>query len=156
MLPQDPFSAMSVPEYLGIRPKLVETTRSGGSAFQIHAMWAALALTTGAMAQDISKPEARNMRLVGYSDLQARTAYHPVIQHQGNRWIAYIGHHGDKGAHAADVVLPAAAFTEKAGTYVNIEGRVQMANRAAFPPGEAREDWAIVRALSEALVIEIT
>ena len=56
---------------------------------------AALALTTGAMAQDISKPEARNMRLVGYSDLQARTAYHPVIQHQGNRWIAYIGHHGD-------------------------------------------------------------
>jgi hypothetical protein len=63
--------------------------------FQPVLMAAALALATGAMAQDISKPEANNMRLVGYSDLQARTAYHPVIQHQGSRWIAYIGHHGD-------------------------------------------------------------
>ena len=61
----------------------------------------------------------------------------------------YIGHHGDKGAHAADVVLPAAAYTEKPGTYVNLEGRVQRGDRAVFPPGDAREDWAILRALSE-------
>ncbi|MBP5855524.1 NADH-quinone oxidoreductase subunit G [Marivibrio halodurans] len=64
-------------------------------------------------------------------------------------FVIYQGHHGDKGAHAADVVLPGAAYTEKNGTYVNTEGRVQLGRRAVFPPGEAREDWAILRALSE-------
>ncbi|MDW9413407.1 NADH-quinone oxidoreductase subunit G [Sinorhizobium meliloti] len=63
----------------------------------------------------------------------------------------YIGSHGDNGAHAADVILPAATYTEKSGTWVNTEGRVQMGNRAAFAPGEAREDWAIIRALSDVL-----
>jgi NADH-quinone oxidoreductase subunit G len=66
-------------------------------------------------------------------------------------FVVYIGTHGDRGAHRADVILPGAAYTEKSGIFVNTEGRVQMANRAAFPPGEAREDWAIVRALSEAI-----
>jgi NADH-quinone oxidoreductase subunit G len=63
----------------------------------------------------------------------------------------FIGHHGDKGAEQADVILPAAAYTEKAGTYVNLEGRVQRSDRATFPPGDAREDWAILRALSDVL-----
>jgi NADH-quinone oxidoreductase subunit G len=63
----------------------------------------------------------------------------------------YIGHHGDKGAAAADVVLPGASYAEKAGTYVNLEGRVQRGERAVFPPGDAREDWTILRALSEKL-----
>ncbi|MDE2467948.1 MAG: molybdopterin-dependent oxidoreductase, partial [Bradyrhizobium sp.] len=66
-------------------------------------------------------------------------------------FVVYIGTHGDRGAHRADVILPGAAYTEKQGLYVNTEGRVQMANRAAFPPGEAREDWAIIRALSDVL-----
>jgi NADH-quinone oxidoreductase subunit G len=66
-------------------------------------------------------------------------------------FVVYIGTHGDRGAHRADVILPGAAYTEKTGIYVNTEGRVQMANRAAFPPGDAREDWAIIRALSESL-----
>jgi NADH-quinone oxidoreductase subunit G len=66
-------------------------------------------------------------------------------------FVVYIGTHGDRGAHRADVILPGAAYTEKSGIYVNTEGRVQMANRASFPLGEAREDWAIVRALSELL-----
>ena len=66
-------------------------------------------------------------------------------------FLIYIGTHGDAGAHRADVILPGAAYTEKTGVYVNTEGRVQMANRAGFPPGEAREDWAIIRALSEVL-----
>ncbi|MFL6777033.1 MAG: NADH-quinone oxidoreductase subunit NuoG [Sphingomicrobium sp.] len=61
----------------------------------------------------------------------------------------YIGHHGDKGAKQADLVLPAAAYAEKHGTYVNTEGRVQWSERAVFAPGEAREDWAILRAVSE-------
>jgi NADH-quinone oxidoreductase subunit G len=66
-------------------------------------------------------------------------------------FVVYIGTHGDRGAHRADVILPGAAYPEKSGIYVNTEGRVQMANRAGFPPGEAREDWAILRALSEVL-----
>ncbi|CAM5422359.1 NADH-quinone oxidoreductase subunit G [Aquamicrobium terrae] len=65
--------------------------------------------------------------------------------------VVYIGTHGDAGAHRADVILPASAYTEKSGTYVNTEGRVQMANRAGFAPGDAREDWAILRALSDVL-----
>ena len=66
-------------------------------------------------------------------------------------FVVYIGTHGDRGAHRADVILPGAAYTEKSGIFVNTEGRVQMANRAGFPPGEAREDWAIIRALSDVL-----
>ncbi|MFE0015305.1 NADH-quinone oxidoreductase subunit NuoG [Mesorhizobium sp. NPDC059054] len=66
-------------------------------------------------------------------------------------FVVYIGTHGDAGAHRADVILPAAAYTEKSGTYVNTEGRVQQTNRAGFAPGDAREDWAILRALSDVL-----
>jgi NADH-quinone oxidoreductase subunit G len=69
----------------------------------------------------------------------------------GKAFVIYIGHHGDAGAHRADVILPGAAYTEKPGTYVNTEGRVQEGQRAAYPPGDAREDWAILRALSERL-----
>ena len=68
-----------------------------------------------------------------------------------NAFVIYQGHHGDAGAHAADVILPGAAYTEKDGTYANTEGRVQRGRRATFPPGDAREDWAILRALSDVL-----
>jgi NADH-quinone oxidoreductase subunit G len=67
----------------------------------------------------------------------------------GGAFVVYQGTHGDEGANRADVILPGAAYTEKSGLYVNTEGRVQLANRATFPPGEAKEDWAILRALSE-------
>ena len=63
-------------------------------------------------------------------------------------FVIYQGHHGDKGAHIADVILPGTAYTEKSGLYVNMEGRVQMANRAVSPKGDAKEDWAILRAIS--------
>jgi len=66
-------------------------------------------------------------------------------------FVVYIGTHGDRGAHRADVILPGAAYPEKTVLYVNTEGRVQMVSRAAFPPGDAREDWAILRALSDVL-----
>jgi len=66
-------------------------------------------------------------------------------------FVVYIGTHGDRGASRADVVLPGAAYPEKSAIYVNTEGRVQMATRASFPPGDAREDWAILRALSDVL-----
>ena len=61
----------------------------------------------------------------------------------------YVGTHGDVGAHKADVILPGAAYTEKSVTYVNTEGRPQVTAKAAFAPGDAREDWKIIRALSE-------
>ncbi|MGQ3031148.1 MAG: molybdopterin-dependent oxidoreductase, partial [Ferrovibrionaceae bacterium] len=69
----------------------------------------------------------------------------------GEAFVVYQGSHGDKGAHRADVVLPGAAYTEKDAIWVNLEGRVQLGRRAAPPPGEAREDWAIIRALSGAV-----
>ncbi|MBN8912879.1 MAG: NADH-quinone oxidoreductase subunit G, partial [Rhizobiales bacterium] len=66
----------------------------------------------------------------------------------GKTFVVYQGSHGDAGAHRADVIFPGAAYAEKSATYVNTEGRAQMTARAAFPPGEAREDWTIIRALS--------
>ena len=73
------------------------------------------------------------------------------MQALSGAFVVYIGTHGDAGAHRADVILPGAAYTEKSATYVNTEGRVQMTERASFPPGDAREDWAILRALSDRL-----
>ena len=69
----------------------------------------------------------------------------------GSAFVVYQGHHGDRGAARADVILPGAAYTEKDGIYVNTEGRVQLGRRATFPPGDAREDWKIIRALSAAM-----
>jgi len=73
----------------------------------------------------------------------------------GDAFVVYIGSHGDRGAHRADVILPAAAYTEKQATYVNTEGRAQMTEQAATPPGEAREDWKIFRALSARLDVTL-
>jgi NADH-quinone oxidoreductase subunit G len=73
----------------------------------------------------------------------------------GKAFVVYQGHHGDRGAHRADAILPGAAYTEKNGLYVNTEGRVQAGRLAATPPGEAREDWKILRALSEAAGVKL-
>ncbi|MFN4311426.1 MAG: NADH-quinone oxidoreductase subunit NuoG [Ferrovibrio sp.] len=69
----------------------------------------------------------------------------------GSAFVIYQGSHGDAGAKRADVILPGAAYTEKDASWVNTEGRVQLGRRAAAPPGDAREDWAIIRALSDVL-----
>lgn len=68
----------------------------------------------------------------------------------GSAFVIYQGSHGDRGAHRADVILPGATYTEKSATYVNTEGRAQQTVRAIFPPGDAKEDWKIIRALSDA------
>jgi NADH-quinone oxidoreductase subunit G len=73
------------------------------------------------------------------------------MSYMGDAFVVYQGHHGDIGAHRADVILPGAAYTEKDALYVNTEGRVQEAYRAVFAPGEAKEDWKILRALSDVL-----
>ena len=69
----------------------------------------------------------------------------------GGAFVIYQGSHGDRGAHRADVILPGAAYTEESGLFVNTEGRPQLALRAGFAPGEAKENWAILRALSAEL-----
>lgn len=69
----------------------------------------------------------------------------------GKSFVIYQGHHGDCGAHRADVILPGAAYTEKDGTYMNIEGRAQLGRLSVFPPGDAKADWSILRALSEVI-----
>jgi NADH-quinone oxidoreductase subunit G len=73
----------------------------------------------------------------------------------GGSFKVYIGSHGDRGAAVADVILPGAAFSEKPATWVNMEGRVQRSLRAVFPPGDAREDWTIIRALAEMLGVRL-
>jgi NADH-quinone oxidoreductase subunit G len=96
----------------------------------------------GMTAAEMAKPRAlQALFLLGADEIEVAPG----------AFVVYIGTHGDRGAHRADVILPGAAYPEKSGIYVNTEGRVQMANRAAFPPGDAREDWAIIRALSDVL-----
>ncbi len=73
----------------------------------------------------------------------------PAIAALQAEFVIYLGTHGDVGAHRADVILPGAAYTEKSVTFVNMEGRAQLTAKAAFAPGDAREDWKIIRALSE-------
>ena len=90
-----------------------------------------------------SKGEIDFIYLLGADEIDTRKL--------GNAFVVYQGSHGDAGAHRADAILPGAAYTEQHGTYVNTEGRVQLAKRAGFPPGDAREDWTILRALSEVI-----
>jgi NADH-quinone oxidoreductase subunit G len=94
---------------------------------------------------------AADLLAKGGADVLVLLGADEVDLSQTDAFVIYLGTHGDAGAHRADVILPGAAYTEKDGLYVNTEGRVQMANRAVFPKGEAREDWAILRALSERL-----
>jgi len=96
----------------------------------------------GLSARDMAKPGALDLLFLLGAD---------EIETPPGAFVVYVGSHGDRGAHRADVILPGAAYPEKSAIYVNTEGRVQMATRASFPPGEAREDWAIVRALSDVL-----
>lgn len=100
----------------------------------------------GMSAQEMAKKDALGVLFLLGAD---------EIEIEKGAFVVYIGTHGDRGAHRADVILPGAAYTEKSGIYVNTEGRPQLANRAAFPLGEAREDWAILRALSQILDMKL-
>jgi NADH-quinone oxidoreductase subunit G len=93
-------------------------------------------------AADMAKPGALDVVFLLGAD---------EIEIEPGAFVVYLGTHGDRGAHRADVILPGAAYPEKSGLFVNTEGRVQIASRASFPPGDAREDWAILRALSDLL-----
>ena len=79
----------------------------------------------------------------------------PELEAAESCFVVYQGHHGDLGAHRADLILPGAAYSEKSAIYFNTEGRPQLANLATFPPGQAREDWKIIRALADYCVVEL-
>ncbi|MGF1619417.1 MAG: NADH-quinone oxidoreductase subunit NuoG [Rhodomicrobiaceae bacterium] len=100
-------------------------------------------LALGAMLEAARDGDIEVLYLLGADEFD--------MSQTGDAFVIYQGSHGDRGARFADVILPGATFTEKNGTYVNTEGRVQFAPRAVFPPGDAREDWTIIRALSEKL-----
>ncbi len=96
-----------------------------------------------AILRAIEKQEISMLYLLGVDEIDTR--------YFGDAFVVYQGHHGDIGAERADVILPSAAYTEQDGTYVNMEGRPQQAIQATFPPGEAKEGWRILRALSEVM-----
>jgi NADH-quinone oxidoreductase subunit G len=100
-------------------------------------------LDTGGILDGAATGEIKVVYLLGADEIDTKDMDKP--------FVIYQGHHGDAGAHVADVILPGAAYTEKNATYVNLEGRVQRGQLAVHPPGDAREDWKIVRALSDAL-----
>ena len=95
----------------------------------------------------ISSGEIEVLYLLGADELD--------IKCSESSFIIYQGHHGDKGAQVADIILPGAAYTEKNATYVNTEGRVQRTNIAVFPPGIAKEDWLIISELSQHLKLDM-
>jgi NADH-quinone oxidoreductase subunit G len=94
---------------------------------------------------------AKELASKGGADVLVLLGADELDTSKSTAFTIYIGTHGDAGAHKADLILPGAAYTEKNGIYVNTEGRVQLGLRAVFPKGEAKEDWAILRALSERL-----
>jgi NADH-quinone oxidoreductase subunit G len=98
---------------------------------------------TAGILQAAAKGDIETVFLLGADELE--------MDSLGSACVIYIGSHGDAGAARADIILPAACYTEKQAIYVNTEGRVQMTERATLPPGEAREDWKIFRALSAVL-----
>ncbi|MGE0339595.1 MAG: NADH-quinone oxidoreductase subunit NuoG [Xanthobacteraceae bacterium] len=117
---------------------VLHTAASRVGAFDVGAVPAAGGLTAKQMVQAKALDV---LFLLGADEIEA----------ENDAFVVYIGTHGDRGAHRADVILPAAAYTEKSGVFVNTEGRPQLAKRAAFAPGDAREDWAILRALSDVI-----
>ena len=117
------------------------------AASRVGALEIGFVPTTGSLnAAAMSKPGALDVAFLLGAD---------EVDVQPGAFVVYIGSHGDNGAHRADVILPGAAYPEKSGLYVNTEGRVQLGNRASFPPGDAKEDWSIFRALSDVLGVNL-
>ncbi|KAG6894516.1 hypothetical protein C0992_005763 [Termitomyces sp. T32_za158] len=120
---------------------------NGFSVLQRHASRAA-AYDLGYRPSPPSSGDAKFIYLLNADDLPAHTIPHGAF-------VVYQGHHGDAGAALADVVLPGLAYTEKGATWINAEGRAQLARAAVPPPGAAREDWKVLRALGEVMGVEM-
>jgi NADH-quinone oxidoreductase subunit G len=130
-------------------PKTYKVVRDGWNGFNVVHMAAArmgglmLGYAQAGGIADVVTAKAKLVFFLGADEVD--------FSNFAKSFKVYVGHHGDKGAAAADVVLPGASYAEKSGTWVNLEGRVQRGERAVFPPGDAREDWTIFRALSAVL-----
>jgi len=122
---------------------VLHTAASRAGALDVRALPAEGGRATADILAAAGAGEVGFVYLLGVDELD--------MSQLGQAFVVYQGSHGDRGAHRADVILPGAAYTEKSAIYVNTEGRPQLTKRAIFPPGEAREDWAILRALSERL-----
>lgn len=135
-------------------------TRADGAAILSHAMsldvqredWNGFNILHTAA----SRVGALDLGFVSETEIKAPKAVYllgadEVAEAHKDAFLVYQGTHGDEAVNHADVILPGAAYTEKSGLYVNMEGRVQLAPRAVFPVGDAREDWTIIRALSDVL-----
>jgi NADH-quinone oxidoreductase subunit G len=144
-------AALSVGEQIGVVRELEDGTRWNG----FNVLHLAAARMGGLMLGYAQKGGIADIVAAKPKVLLSLGADEVDYTRFADSMIVYIGHHGDKGAHAADVILPASAYTEKAGTYVNTEGRVQMADKAVFAPGDAREDWTILRALADAFGVSV-
>jgi len=126
---------------------ILHTAASRVAALDLGFLPGANGRDVAGIVQGAQKGEIELIYLLGADEFE--------VDRLGRAFIIYQGSHGDAGAHHADVVLPGAAYTEKDGLYANFEGRVQRGRRAAFPPGEAREDWTILRALSDVLGVKL-
>jgi len=150
---------MIQPEWNGFNVLQLAASRVGG--LDLGFVPQGSGLSTNGILQAAEQGKMDVVWLLGADEIDAKrldrsavavaTAQAGAEQSRNKVFVIYQGHHGDAGAHRADVILPGAAYTEKNATYVNTEGRAQMAQQAVFPPGQAREDWAIVRALSEVI-----
>jgi NADH-quinone oxidoreductase subunit G len=134
---------------LGALAKKVGVVTDGWNGFNVlHSAASRVAgLDMGFVPADGGKTAAE-MAAKGALDVLFLLGVDEIDLSKSKAFRVYLGSHGDRGAHGADVILPGAAYTEKSGLYVNTEGRVQLAERVVFPKGQAKEDWAILRALS--------
>eukprot|EP00047_Mylnosiga_fluctuans_P003100 m.227498 g.227498 ORF g.227498 m.227498 type:complete len:717 (+) comp11596_c0_seq1:21-2171(+) len=137
-------SALQTPEALSLANKLAQSASSAAGWKVVNVLHNSAsqvaALDLGFKTGGLPKAAPKVVYLLGADDTAAKAT---------GAFVVYQGHHGDKGAQQADVILPGAAYTEKDATYVNTEGRTQSTHKAVSAPGQARDDWKIVRALSE-------
>ena len=109
------------------------------------------AATVGSLDLDIIDPSNKLIKKLNENefDLVFLIGQDNLKFNKKNEFVIYVGSHGDNGAELADIILPGAAYTEQSGHYTNLEGRVQKAYKASYPPGDAKEDWEIINDLAE-------
>jgi len=136
-----------IAEATGASFNILHTTAHQVGALELCALPRTDGLATAEILDGAGRGDIELLYLMGVDEID--------MAKLGSAFVVYQGSHGDNGAHRADVILPGATYTEKSMTYVNTEGRVQMTRNAGFPPGEAKEDWAIIRALAGQLSVDL-
>lgn len=152
LIGQGALSGQKGADVLRLAAKLAAETGALSAAWNGFAVLHTAAARVGGLDIGFVAPKGKNAAsIIAAAEVLFLLGADEIDLSAKKAFTIYIGSHGDQGAHKADVILPAAAYTEKSAIYVNLEGRPQMTARAAFAPGEAKEDWAIIRALSAVL-----